>query len=75
LLGYDSNSRAYRVFHMSSSCVEIIYDAVFDETNSSQMEKVDLDLADDEEAPCDCHTPKFQILECDKNSLNFKTFY
>jgi hypothetical protein len=24
---------------------------------------------------CECHTPKFQILECDKNSLNFKTCY
>jgi hypothetical protein len=22
-----------------------------------------------------CHTPKFQILECDPNSLNVKTFY
>jgi hypothetical protein len=27
-------------------------DAVFDETNSSQKEQVDLDLIDDEEAPC-----------------------
>jgi hypothetical protein len=26
---------------------------VFDETNSSQKEQVDLDLVDDEEAPCD----------------------
>jgi hypothetical protein len=26
---------------------------VFDETNSSQKEKVDLDLVDDEKAPCD----------------------
>jgi hypothetical protein len=26
---------------------------VFDETNGSQMEQVDLDLVDDEEAPCD----------------------
>jgi hypothetical protein len=23
----------------------------------------------------ECHTPKFQILECDKNSINFKTCY
>jgi hypothetical protein len=28
-------------------------DAVFDETNDSQKEQVDLDLVDDEEAPCD----------------------
>jgi hypothetical protein len=28
-------------------------DAVFDETNSSQKEQVDLDLVDDEEAPYD----------------------
>jgi hypothetical protein len=26
---------------------------VFDETNGSQKEQVDLDLMDDEEAPCD----------------------
>jgi hypothetical protein len=26
---------------------------VFDETNDSQKEQVDLDLVDDEEAPCD----------------------
>jgi hypothetical protein len=25
--------------------------------------------------PTLCHSPKFQILECDLNSLNFKTFY
>jgi hypothetical protein len=28
-------------------------DVVFDETNGSQKEQVDLDLVDDEEAPCD----------------------
>jgi hypothetical protein len=28
-------------------------DAVFDVTNGSQKEQVDLDLIDDEEAPCD----------------------
>jgi hypothetical protein len=38
---------------MDSSCVEITCDVVFDETNSSQKEQVDLDLVDDEEAPCD----------------------
>jgi hypothetical protein len=30
-----------------------LYDAVFDETNGSQKEQVDLDLVDDEEAPYD----------------------
>jgi hypothetical protein len=52
LLGYDSNSRAYRVFNVTTGCVETTCDAVFDETNGSQKRKVDLDLVDDEEAPC-----------------------
>jgi hypothetical protein len=53
LLGYDSNSRAYHVFIVTISCVETTCDAVFDETNGSKKEQVDLDLVDDEEAPCD----------------------
>jgi hypothetical protein len=53
LLGYDSNSHAYHVFNMTTGCVETTCDAVFDETNSSQKEKVDLDLVDNEEAPYD----------------------
>jgi hypothetical protein len=53
LLGYDSNSRVYRVFNVTTSCVETKCDAVFDETDGSQKEQVDLDLVDDEEAPCD----------------------
>jgi hypothetical protein len=28
-------------------------DAVFDETNDSQKKQLDLDLVDDEKAPCD----------------------
>jgi hypothetical protein len=52
LLGYDSNSRAFCVFNVSTSCIETTCDAVFDETNSSQKEQVDLDLVDDEEALC-----------------------
>jgi hypothetical protein len=51
LLGYDSNSRAYRVFNKDSGCVETTCDAVFDETNGSQVKKYDLDIVDDEEAP------------------------
>jgi hypothetical protein len=53
LLGYDSNSCAYRVFNVTTGCVETTCDAVFDETNGSQKGQVDLDLVDDEEAPCD----------------------
>jgi hypothetical protein len=53
LLGYDSNSHAYHVFNKDSYCVETICDAVFDETNGSQEEQVDLNLVDGEEAPCD----------------------
>jgi hypothetical protein len=53
LLGYDSNSHAYHVFNMTSSCVETTCDAVFDQTNDCQKEQVDLDLVDDEEAPYD----------------------
>jgi hypothetical protein len=52
LLGYDSNTRAYRVFNKSTGLVEVSCDIVFDETNGSQVEEVDLDELDDEEAPC-----------------------
>jgi hypothetical protein len=53
LLGYDSNSRAYRVFNKDSGCVETTCDAVFDETNDSQVEQYDINIVDDEEAHCD----------------------
>jgi hypothetical protein len=53
LLGYDSNSRTYHVFNNDSGCVETTCDAVFDETNGSQVEQYDLDIVDDEEAPCE----------------------
>jgi hypothetical protein len=52
LLGYDSNTRAYRVFNKSTGLVEVSCDIVFDETDGSQVEQVDLDELDDEEAPC-----------------------
>jgi hypothetical protein len=52
LLGYDSNIRAYRVFNKSTGLVEVSCDIVFDETNGSQVEQVDLDELDDEEAWC-----------------------
>jgi hypothetical protein len=52
LLGYDSNTRAYRIFNKSIGSVKVSCDIVFDETNGSQLEQVDLDELDDEEAPC-----------------------
>jgi transposase InsO family protein len=52
LLGYDSNTRAYRVFNKSTGLVEVSCDIVFVETNGSQIEQVDLDELDDEEALC-----------------------
>jgi hypothetical protein len=53
LLDYDSNSHAYHVFNVTSDCVKTMCDVVFDETNSFLKEQVDLDLIDNEEAPCD----------------------
>jgi hypothetical protein len=47
LLGYDSNSRTYRVFNVTTGCVETTCDLVFDETNDSQKEQVDLDLVEE----------------------------
>jgi transposase InsO family protein len=52
LLGYDSNTWAYRDFNKSTRLVEVSCDIVFDETNGSQVEQVDLDELDDEEASC-----------------------
>jgi hypothetical protein len=46
------NTRAYRVFNKSTGLVEVSCDIMFDETNGSQVEQVDLDEIDDEEAPC-----------------------
>jgi hypothetical protein len=51
LLGYDSNTKAYRVFNKSSGLVEVSSDVVFDETNGSPREQVDLDHVDEDEVP------------------------
>jgi hypothetical protein len=51
LLGYDSNTKAYRVFNKSSGLVEVSSDFVFDETNGSPREQVDLDVVDEDEVP------------------------
>jgi hypothetical protein len=47
-----TNARAYRVFNKSTGLVEVSCDIVFDETNGSQVEQVDLEELDDEEAAC-----------------------
>jgi hypothetical protein len=51
LLGYDSNTKAYRVFNKSSGLVEVSSDVVFDETNGSPREQVDLDDMNEDEVP------------------------
>jgi hypothetical protein len=51
LLWYDSNTKAYRVFNKSSELVEVYSDVVFDETNGSPIEQVDLDDIDEDEVP------------------------
>jgi hypothetical protein len=51
LLGYDLNTKAYRVFNKSSRLVEVSSDVVFDETNGSPRKQVDLDDVDEDEVP------------------------
>jgi hypothetical protein len=51
LLGYDTNTEAYSVFNKSSGLVEVYSDVVFDQTNGSQSEQVDLDDIDEHEVP------------------------
>jgi hypothetical protein len=51
LLGYESNTKAYRVFNKSSGLVEFSSDVVFDETNGSPREQVDLDDIDEDDVP------------------------
>jgi hypothetical protein len=51
LLGYDSNTKAYRVFNKSLGLVEVSSDVVFDETNGSPIEQVDLDDTDEDDVP------------------------
>jgi hypothetical protein len=57
LLGYDSNTKAYRVFNKSSGLVKVSSDIVFNETNGSLREQVDLDDVDEDDVPTDAiHT-------------------
>jgi hypothetical protein len=51
LLGYDSNTKAYRVFNKSSGLVEVSSNVVFDETNGSPREQIDLDDIDEDDVP------------------------
>jgi hypothetical protein len=51
LLGYDSNTKAYRIFNKILGLVEVTSDVVFDETNGSPIEQFDLDDVDEDEVP------------------------
>jgi hypothetical protein len=44
-------TKAYRVFNKSSGLVEVSSDVVFDETNGSPRDQVDLDDVDKDEVP------------------------
>jgi hypothetical protein len=51
LLGYDSNTKAYRVFNKSSGLVDVSSDVVLDETNGSPREQVNLDDVYEDKLP------------------------
>jgi hypothetical protein len=51
LLGYDSNTKTYRVLNKSLGLVEVSSDVVFDETNGFPRYQVDLDDIDEHEVP------------------------
>jgi hypothetical protein len=51
LLRYDSNTKAYRVFNKSLGLFEVSSDVVFDDTNGSPREQVDIDDIDEDEVP------------------------
>jgi hypothetical protein len=51
LLGYDLNTKAYRVFNKSSGLVKVSSKIVFDDTNGSPREQFDLDDVDKDEIP------------------------
>jgi hypothetical protein len=53
LLGYGLNEHAYCVFNLSTGRTEITVDMMFDESNCSQVEQVDLDVVEKEELPCE----------------------
>jgi hypothetical protein len=47
-----TQTQGHIVFNKSTGLVEVSCDIMFNETNGSQVEQVDLDELDDEEAPC-----------------------
>jgi hypothetical protein len=51
LQGYDSNTKVYRGFNKSLGLVEVSSDIVFDETNGSPREQIDLDDIDEDDVP------------------------
>jgi hypothetical protein len=51
LLGYGTNTKAYRVFNKFLGLVEVSSDVVFDEINGSSSEQADLDDVDEDEVP------------------------
>jgi hypothetical protein len=51
LLGYGTNTKAYRVFNKPIGLVEVSSDVVFDETNGSPREQADLDDINEDEVP------------------------
>ena len=53
LLSYGPNEHTYRVFNLSTRRTEITVDVMFDESNGSQVEQVDLDVVGKEEPPCE----------------------
>ena len=57
LFGYGPNEHAYRVFNYSTRRTKIMVDVTFDESNSSQVEQVDLNVVGKEELPYEAIKP------------------
>jgi hypothetical protein len=61
-LGYSSNAHGYRVLNKTTSCVDVICDVTFDESNGSQVEQVD-ELCVGKEVPAERAIKKMAIGE------------
>jgi hypothetical protein len=53
LLGYGPNEHPYRVFNLTTERIEVTIDLTFDESNGSQVEQVDLNIAGNEKPSCE----------------------
>jgi hypothetical protein len=53
LLGYGPNEHAYQVFNLTTGRIEVMVDLTFDESNGSQVEKVDLNVVGNEKPSCE----------------------